>query len=1028
MTDEQRAAPAHDGATPSGRGGLCRWLPGGTTMVMLASMLAYAVMATGCVSTAGIAPRTVPLAAQEAGLAAAPGAEAAVAPRWWTAFGDARLDALVERALERSPNLALAQSRIERAAAQSATARAADGPRVDAAVDATRQRLTEHGLVPPPYAGAHVDSASVQLNASWELDFFGRHRAALDAALGAERAAAADAQAARLLLASNVVRGWFQLARLVEQREVASRALAQRGEVLGLIRQRVGAGLDSRVELRRGEGALPEAAQQVEALDEQIVLARHALAVLSAQPPGALDGLSPRLDAVQAAALPATLGAGLLARRPDVEAARQRVEAAAGEVAAAKAATYPGVNLAGFVGLSAIGLDRLFDLGSRQYGAGPALRLPILDAGRLRAGVRGRTADLDAAVASYNQTLLDAVRDAADQIASVQSIERQRRLQAERAGERRGRLRLRPAALPRRPRHLPRRPRRRERRARAAPPRRRPEGARARRPRRPGALARRRLRGAAGRSAATLRNRHMNDDRTSPASAPVASTAPAAAPAPASAAVAPAPAAVPAAPAAAVPAAPSAAAAAPPAGAAAPAAPAGNPRRRKALGAVAAVVAVAGVAYGVTHYVVGARYEETDNAYVQGDLVQITPQVGGTVLAIEADDTDLVRAGQPLVRLDPADAQVALDQAEAQLAQAVREVRTTFAADATLQAQVALRQADAARLQGDMARAQDDVARRRPLVATGAVGREEFEHAEAQLAAARSAQAAAQSAVTAARDQLAANRTLTEGTSVEQHPNVQRAAARVREAWLALRRVDVPAPVDGQVARRSVQLGQRVQAGMPLMALVPLDRLWVDANFKEGQLGRLRIGQPATLVADVYGRKVEYHGRVAGLGAGTGAAFSLLPAQNATGNWIKVVQRVPVRVELDAGELAAHPLRIGLSMDVKVDVRGEGEGRPLADAPRGGRPGARTAVYGADDRGAEQAVQRIVAAHLGRAPAAAPRRAGTPAAATAGPPQAGAGEGVGGASGGAHNAAARGAAGDGMVAGPAAASREGAAR
>ena len=237
------------------------------------------------------------------------------------------------------------------------------------------------------------------------------------------------------------------------------------------------------------------------------------------------------------------------------------------------------------------------------------------------------------------------------------------------------------------------------------------------------------------------------------------------------------------------------------------------------------------------------------------------------MLSIQADETDYVKAGQPLVRLDPADAQVALDQAEAQLAQAVREVRTSFSADATLQAQVALRQADAARLQGDVARAQDDLSRRRPLVATGAVGREEFSHAEAQLASAKSALAAAQSAVTAARDQLASNRTLTEGTSVEEHPNVQRAAARVREAYLGLRRVDLPAPVDGYVARRSVQLGQRVQAGAPLMALVPLDQLWVDANFKEVQLRQLRIGQPATLVADVYGKQVEYHGQVTGLGA-----------------------------------------------------------------------------------------------------------------------------------------------------------------
>ena len=222
--------------------------------------------------------------------------------------------------------------------------------------------------------------------------------------------------------------------------------------------------------------------------------------------------------------------------------------------------------------------------------------------------------------------------------------------------------------------------------------------------------------------------------------------------------------------------------------AAVPAAPAPNPKRKRALAAVAAVLALFAVGYGVLHYVVGGRYEETDNAYVQGNLIQITPQVGGTVLAIHADDTDFVKAGQPLVRLDPADAQVALEQAEAQLAQTVREVRTLYANNGALQAQVALRQADAARLQGDVARARDDVSRRQPLLATGAVGKEEFSHAEAQLASARSALAAAQSAGVAAREQLLSNRSLTDGVAVEQHPSVQRAA------FLALKRVDLCRP------------------------------------------------------------------------------------------------------------------------------------------------------------------------------------------------------------------------------------------
>jgi len=400
-------------------------------------------------------------------------------------------------------------------------------------------------------------------------------------------------------------------------------------------------------------------------------------------------------------------------------------------------------------------------------------------------------------------------------------------------------------------------------------------------------------------------------------------------------------------------------------------------QRRRALLAAGAVFAVAAIAWGAWWALFARHVETTDNAYVQGHVVQITPQVAGTVIAINVDDTDAVKTGQALVRLDTADARLALDQAQAQLAQTVREVRTLYANNATLGSQIAARQADAARadsevarLQADFNRVQDDVNRRKPLVASGAVGAEEFAHANAQLAAARNAVAAAQSgaraalsAVAAAQEQLASNQAMTDGTPIELHPNVQRAAARVREAWLALKRSDLLAPLDGVVARRSVQVGQRVAAGAPLMTVVALDKLWVDANFKEGQLRRMHVGQPATLVADVYGRKVEYHGTVVGLGAGTGAAFALLPAQNATGNWIKVVQRVPVRIQLDAAELARHPLRVGLSMDVSVDVADE-RGAPLASAARS-QPVAQTTVFDALAREADAEVDRIVRQNVG---------------------------------------------------------------
>ncbi len=391
------------------------------------------------------------------------------------------------------------------------------------------------------------------------------------------------------------------------------------------------------------------------------------------------------------------------------------------------------------------------------------------------------------------------------------------------------------------------------------------------------------------------------------------------------------------------------------------AAPPPRSGRSRALLVVVALVTIGAVLYGLYYWLVLAGYETTDNAYVQGDLVQITPQMPGTVTAIAASETDRVKAGDVLVRFDTADAQLALEQAQSQLAQAVREVRNLYANNATLAAQIAQREAELAQARSDLQRAQDDANRRAPLVASGAVGREEYEHTLAKIAAARSAGAAAESALQAARAQLNANRSLTEGTSIEQHPNVSRAASRVHDAMLALHRTALRAPVDGYVARRGVQLGQRVQAGAVLMTVVALDRVWVDANFKEVQLGSLRIGQPVTLKADVYGKKVEYRGTVAGMGAGTGAAFALLPAQNATGNWIKVVQRVPVRIALDPKQLAEHPLRVGLSMVVRVDVR-DTSGRMLSDGARPAPPGFVDEVD-AVRRAADERVRAIIAEH-----------------------------------------------------------------
>ncbi|RKF48424.1 EmrA/EmrK family multidrug efflux transporter periplasmic adaptor subunit [Paraburkholderia fungorum] len=351
---------------------------------------------------------------------------------------------------------------------------------------------------------------------------------------------------------------------------------------------------------------------------------------------------------------------------------------------------------------------------------------------------------------------------------------------------------------------------------------------------------------------------------------------------------------------------------------AAPAQSANNGKRKRMMTLLVIVILIAAVAYGLYYFLDARFHEDTDDAYVNGNVVQITPQVTGTVIAVNADDTQTVKAGDPLVVLDPADARVALEQAEANLAQTVRQVRGLFADDNQYQAQVAQRQSD-------LSRAQDDLKRRLTVAQTGAVSLEEISHA-------RDAVKSAQAAVDAAQQQLASNRALTANTTIANHPNVQAAAAKVRDAYLNNARNNLPAPVTGYVAKRSVQVGQRVSPGTPLMAIVPLGGVWVDANFKEVQLKHMRIGQPVELTADVYGSSVVYHGKVVGFSAGTGSAFSLLPAQNATGNWIKVVQRLPVRIALDPQELEKHPLRIGLSMQADVSIKDDNGGQ-LGQAP-----------------------------------------------------------------------------------------------
>ncbi|QQJ98443.1 efflux RND transporter periplasmic adaptor subunit [Burkholderia ambifaria] len=389
---------------------------------------------------------------------------------------------------------------------------------------------------------------------------------------------------------------------------------------------------------------------------------------------------------------------------------------------------------------------------------------------------------------------------------------------------------------------------------------------------------------------------------------------------------------------------------------AASAQPQNNGKRKRMMTLLIAVIVIAAIAYGLYYFLVARFHEETDDAYVNGNVVQITPQITGTVIAVKADDTQTVKAGDPLVVLDPADSQVALQQAEANLAQTVRQVRGLFVNDDQYRAQVALRQSD-------LSKAQDDLRRRVAVAQTGAVSQEEISHA-------RDAVRAAQASVDAAQQQLASNRALTANTTIASHPNVMAAAAKVRDAYLANARNVLPAPVTGYVAKRSVQVGQRVSPGNPLMSVVPLNAVWVDANFKEVQLKHMRIGQPVELTADIYGSSAVYHGKVVGFSAGTGSAFSLLPAQNATGNWIKVVQRLPVRIEIDPKELEKHPLRIGLSMQVDVNIKDE-RGDQLANAQNTVYETNVFAKYG-DEADAE--IARIIAENAGgnaAAPAAA---------------------------------------------------------
>ncbi len=371
-------------------------------------------------------------------------------------------------------------------------------------------------------------------------------------------------------------------------------------------------------------------------------------------------------------------------------------------------------------------------------------------------------------------------------------------------------------------------------------------------------------------------------------------------------------------------------------------------RRGKLLRGLFLIVVILLAAFVAWYYLLGRWAEDTDDAYVAGNQVQITPLIAGTVVAIAADDGMKVEQGQLLVQLDPADTEVAMQQAQANLARTVRQVRGMYRSVEGAQAELNARQVT-------LKRARDDFARRRDLAATGAISNEELAHARDELAA-------AEASVAGSRETVERNRALVDDTVIATQPDVQAAAAQLRQAYLNHARAGIVAPVSGYVARRSVQVGQRVQPGAALMAVVPTEQMWVEANFKETQLRHMRLGQEVELRSDLYGGDVTYKGHIVSLGLGTGSAFSLLPAQNASGNWIKIVQRVPVRIAIDAKQLDEHPLRIGLSMKADVNLHDQ-KGTVLpVDTAKGTVYG--TEVYARQLQDADTLIHTIIQGNL----------------------------------------------------------------
>ena len=610
------------------------------------------LMLAGCASYSGIHTESSKL---EAGALGARDISAEW-PRsdWWLAFNDATLNRLIEQALRDSPNVQSADVRLRQARAIAGIADSATYPQLDASLNTTRERFSENGLVPPPYAGSTYNVNELSLSASWELDFFGRNREALKAALGELHATEAEHQAARIMIASEVASRYFALGRLQEQQRIAEQLDRQRSDLLAIAKQRAEAGIDASGDLEPLKGGVAEAHRDTAAIREQVALMRHAIAATLGQGPDATAMLEASLPASDALMLPQQIPLELLGHRADIVAAKWRVESGLHGMESAKASFYPNVNLRGFFGFSAVGFDKFLDAGSRLTGVGAAVSLPIFDAGHLRSEYRFVTAQTDGAIINYNKTLVNAFKDVADQVSTLDSVDQQLKKQQSALGNAEQSYALAQQRY-------------------AA-------GITGRMPVLNAEAASTQPASFVDRSAGALehcasathpfprrwfcRDRLQATPKHAITEAIMANETSTAVPTNS------------------------------------PDAP--NGKRKKLLFALLAACGIVSIGYTI-YWATVSRYKiETDNAYVQGNVVQITPQVGGTVVAIDADDTDYVKAGQMLVRLDPIDARVALDQAEAQLASAVREVRGTFSGNDALKATVAAREADLARAQSDL--------------------------------------------------------------------------------------------------------------------------------------------------------------------------------------------------------------------------------------------------------------------------------------------------------------------------------------